>query len=201
MSNSNSKPVIGPVRLSYLRAFEAEENRLNGKIEYSVTCLIPKKPTAQCPDPESVRKALVEHCKETAQAKWGTKLPAGMRNPLRDGDTELDDDGKPRQPGYWFFRCSSGAKYPPLLIDGDRKPVTERDGWDSGDWGRIKIGAYAYDQAGNKGVACGLYGIQFTHGDEHFCGGRTTAEDFEVVGVQGRAAKAIAEEFDPFEDQ
>lgn len=199
---SKSKHKIGPVRFSFVRVFQPERSRLNeGKLEYSVTCLIPKVPTAQCPDPESVRKALVEHCKEAAHAKWGAKLPAGMRSPLRDGDTELDDDGKPRQPGCWYFRCASGEKFPPVVVDGDRKPVTDRDGWESGDWGNVLVTIFPWEKAGNKGLAIGLEGVQFTHGDEHFSGGRATAEDFEVVGVQGRVAKAIAEEFDPFEDQ
>lgn len=197
---SRSTIIVGPVRLSYLSVFAPRKSTLNDNTEFTCTLLIPKQPTPQCADPKALLDRVKAHCKAIITEKWGTKPPAGLRSPIRDGDTDLDGNGQPRQPGYWFIRASSSDAYPPLTIDGDRNVVTRDSGWDSGDWGYVKIGGYPYDAAGNRGVSMGLYGVQFTVRDEHF-GSRTTADEFEKVGVSGAPSSSSADEYDPFEDQ
>ncbi len=46
----------------------------------------------------------------------------------------------------------------------------------SGCYGRVFINFYAFNTAGNKGIACGLNNVQKVD-DGEFLGGRTKAED------------------------
>lgn len=188
-----SKPgtgIIGPVRFAYLFVHEARVNNLepNEPPKFETTLLIPKQANEFCPDPAAVLKNARGLVKDALDDFFGDKKPTDARHPVKDGD-EPTSGGEGKFPGYWFIKTS--AQYPPLLCDGYRNPVTDKDAWVSGDWGNVKIACFGYDSKGNKGVSVGLRGIQFTRKDEPFGSGGTSANEFDIVESVGG---------DPFED-
>ncbi len=198
MTNTDKKHTpIGPVRFSYLTVFRPRlnPNKEPQVSEFSVVLMIPKEPNQFCPDPKSVGKKISELVKETLAAKFPT-TPVKWDNPLKDGDEESDGQGNPKFPGYWFVRASCRDEFPPLLVDGDRQPVT--GGWQSGDWGKVLIQCYGYDQKGNKGVGVGLRGIQFLKHDEPLGTASVTPDAFDVE--EGDAPIVGQQEYDPFAD-
>ena len=71
---------------------------------------------------------------------------------------------------------TASSKNKPGVVDGDRKPVTDSTKIWAGEYGRVAINFYAYEVSGNKGVACGLNGVQcLGYGDP--IDGRIAAED------------------------
>lgn len=155
---------IGPVRFSYMSVFKPRKNDLkDGRLEYSLVCLIPKAANQFCPDPKSVGSRTAALIKAVAAEKWGADAK-GWTTCLKDGDAEKNDEGEPKHPGYWFFRATANVEYPPVLVDAGRNTVL--DGWQSGDWGNVQVRFWPYDQKGNKGVSCGLRAIQFVRHDE-----------------------------------
>lgn len=203
MSNTETQKrpglgIIGPVRLSYLSAFKPRANHMKGADEYSAVLLIPKEPNAFCPDPKAVGKAANALIKEALEAKLGANV-AKWDSPLKDGDTETDNEGNPRNPGHWYIGVSAKADYPPLLIDCDRNPVTS--GWQSGDWGKVQIQFYGYEFQGRKGVGAGLRGIQFLKHDEPLGGGGGASPDDFDAEQGDRSATAGEGAADPFADE
>lgn len=198
--------LIGPVRLSYLSVFKPRKNDLNGEMEYSVRLLIPKTPTDKCPNPKALAKIAADAIKAAAVAKLGDKI-SNYDNPLRDGDTELDANDNPKEPGYWYINAKAKEDYPPDLLNASRIPATAEMGWQSGDWGKVALTFYGYDQK-KKGVGCGLRGIQFLYKDEALGGGGSVAHMFQEekgddpTGIPvGTGASAInVDEYDPFAD-
>lgn len=203
-----SATIVGPVRLSYLNVFKARLNNLNQKMEYSVRLLIPKKPTDKCPDP----KKIIDICADAIKAAKAEKIPdvKVWDNPLRDGDKELDSNtGEPKEPGYWYINAKANEEYPPELCDAKRLPVTPDMGWGSGDWGKVVLAFYGYDQA-KKGVGCGLRCIQFIYKDESLGGGGSVAHLLQeeqgddptaLTSHADSAASPAVDEYDPFGDE
>jgi hypothetical protein len=163
----NSKVITGKVRFCYAnvhqpRGFEGQEPK------YSVCLLIPKS------DKESLAKinAAIDAAKEAGRDKWGGKIPANIRTPLRDGDEEKPD--RPEFRGHYFINANSKQK--PGIVDGRRDPLLDPTEFYSGCYGRASINFYAYNFAGNRGVAAGLNNLQKLADGEPL-GGRVRAED------------------------
>lgn len=197
MSNTQqqSKPgtgVVGPVRFSYLCVHEARPNNLkpNDPPKFEATLLVPKEANEFCPDPAAVLAKIKTLAKEAFDDFFGSKKPANAKSPVRDGD-EPNTSGEPRYPGYWFVKTTSA--YQPLLIDGYRNKVTDKEAWVSGDWGFVKIACFGYDQSGNQGVSVGLRAVQFVRKDEPFGTGGTSADEFDLHQTPGGG-----DGFDPF---
>lgn len=197
--------LIGPVRLGYLNVYEPRKNDLNDKYEYSVRLMIPKQPTEKCPDPKGIAKTCADAIKAAAAAKLGDKI-TNYDNPLRDGDTETNSEGQPKEPGYWYINCRANEDFPPELINAKRELVTKEMGWKSGDWGKVAISFYGYDQK-KKGVGCGLRCIQFLYTDEPLGGGGSVSHMFQEeqgddpTSGGGSRGSSAADEYDPFEDE
>jgi hypothetical protein len=196
MSNEkHTTSVIGPVRFAFLNIFKPRE-QLDGSHGYDAVLLIPKEPGEFCDDPKAVGRKLTEMIKNAAGERQGK-----YDSPLRDGDVEVSGEGVPKFPGYWFVRAKAREEYPPIVIDGQRSPVTARDGWTSGDWGNAKLSCYWYDKSGKRGVGVGLRGIQFLYKDDSF-GVADSPEDFPVVEDADINAAAndrgYEEDYDPF---
>ena len=83
----NNTKVIISARASYLHAFEPDS--INGSDpKYSVSLIIDKKDT----DLIAKIKKAVEQAKEDGKSKWGGKIPANLKLPLRDGDLDRPED-------------------------------------------------------------------------------------------------------------
>ena len=90
MANSKTKVVTGVVRLSYANVWEPKAINEGQQPKYSVSLIIPKS------DTETIAKinAAVDAAIEEGIGKFGGKKPnkASLKLPLRDGDTEREDD-------------------------------------------------------------------------------------------------------------
>ena len=131
--------------------------------------LIPKTDKATL---DKIRRA-VEAAKQLGvQTKWGGKLPANLKMPLRDGDAERSDDEAFK--GHFFINCNSRTK--PGVVDAQLNEILDPSEVYSGAYGRVSVNFYPYDHKGNRGIACGLNNIQKLR-DGDYLGGRSRPED------------------------
>lgn len=165
-----AKVITGKVRVSFFKADLGEVNKLNGKHEFSTQLLIPK-------DDEKTVSEIKAAAKEALKDKFGDKIPKNVRNPLRDGDTETNQDGSPKgavYEGMYFINVKSNKR--PGIVDTKGHDVA--DGViKSGDYIRASLGPFAYSNAGNNGVSFGLNNILFVEEGEPLGGGRSSAVD------------------------
>lgn len=162
-----SKVVTGLVRLSYAHVWEPAS--INGSDEkYSVSLIIPKSDTKTV---KAIQDA-VEQAKQDGKAKFGGKIPANLKLPLRDGDIERPDDEA--YSDSYFINANSKDK--PQIVDKNVQPILDKNEVYSGCYARVSITLYAFNSNGNRGIACGLGNIQkVADGDP--LGGRSRAED------------------------
>lgn len=163
-----TKVVTGKVRGSYVNVFRPRVNDMNGKEEYSLALLIPKT------DTKTVGK-INAAVKEAAAKKFGDKVPAKFRHPLRDGDEERPDDEA--YAGHYFVNVKSQQK--PGIVDKDRNEVLDASEFLSGDYCRCSLNAYAYDVSGNRGAALGLNNIQVLAKGEPLTSAARAEDDFD----------------------
>lgn len=170
---SKTKVITGKnTRLSYFHGWEPTS--INGGPErYSVSVLIPKG------DKETVKAIndAVDAAIEEGIAKFGGKKPnkAAIKLPLRDGDTEREDEA---YAGHWFINANS--KTAPQIVDKAVKPILDRDEVYSGCYARVSLNFYAFNSNGNKGIACGLGNIQKIRDGEALGGRSSAADDFST---------------------
>lgn len=174
----NEKPdfntvIITPVfRLSYPHVWEPVFNQLAKREEYSIQMLF---------DKATAKTGMAEMAKLVNQLiawkKWGPEA----KKPFIDGDTKRDSQGvliaekNPCNKGMIIVR--SWSKQAPGIVDPSGKhPITQQDEIYGGCYCKAQLNAYAYDQAGNRGVSFGLLHIQKVKDGESF-GTRTRAED------------------------
>ncbi len=172
--NMNLTKVIVPCRFSYLHCWEP--NTVNdGDPKYSVSAIIPKSDTETI---EKIKRA-IEQAKKDSVSKWGGKVPANLKLPLRDGDIDRPEDEA--YADSYFFNANS--KQAPQVVDKNVQPILDQSEVYSGCYGRISVNFYGFSTNGNKGIAVGLGNIQKLRDGESL-GGRTSAEeDFDAVEV------------------
>jgi len=167
MENNKTKVITGKVRFSYANVWEPKS--INGGDEkYSVSLIIPKSDTKTIND----IKAAIEAAKQDGKAKFGGKIPANLKLPLRDGDIDRPEDEAYKD--SYFVNANSKDK--PSIVDKNVKPIMDQDEVYSGCYGRASITFYTFNQNGNKGVACGLGNLQKLSEGEPLSG-RSRAED------------------------
>jgi hypothetical protein len=179
MANDNqaTKVITGKVRLSYVHVFEPRPDD-DGNEKYSCSVLIPKS------DKETLRKikAAVDAAIEQGKtSKWGGKVPANLKKPLRDGDEERPDDEA--YAGHYFLNATSKTK-PGIAKPIGKGPdgrikfqeITDSTEVYSGCYAKVSINFYPFDAKGNKGVAAGLNNIVKVQ-DGEFLGGRASVQD------------------------
>ena len=168
MAMNATKVVTGKVRLSYAHVWEPVSIN-DSKPKYSVSLVIPKS------DKETIKaiNAAVDAAIEEGIAKFGGKKPnkAALKLPLRDGDTERDDEVYKN-----CFFVNANSTTAPQIVDRSVQPILDREEVYSGCYARVSINFYAYNTNGNKGIACGLGNIQKIADGEPL-GGRTSAKD------------------------
>nr|WP_294682825.1 DUF2815 family protein [uncultured Anaerotignum sp.] len=165
--NNATKVVTGEVRFSFLNVFEPKS--INGSEEkYSVSLLIPKTDTKTI---NAINRA-VESAKQAGIGKFGGKIPAAMKLPLRDGDVERPEDEV--YAGHYFVNANC-KQQPGLVYKNGQKIIDSTDLY-SGCYGHASINFFAFNNNGNKGVACGLNHLMKTRDGEPL-GGRSKAED------------------------
>ena len=171
MTNSvQTKVITGKGRLSYAYVWQPREQDGQDS-KYSTSFLIPKT------DKETLKKifAAIEAAKEMGRLKkWGGKIPANLKLPLRDGDEEADGRGDEYR-GHYFFNASS--KDAPGIVDAQRCPVLDKTEVYSGCYARLSVNFFPYDTNGNRGVGVGLNHIQKLADAEPLGGARGRPEN------------------------
>lgn len=164
-----TRVVTGEVRLSYANLFEPKSIQ-GSKPKYSVSLIIPKSDKATLAKIEAAIDAAIE----AGIAKFGGKRPnkAALKLPLRDGDTERDDEAYANS---MFVNANSTT--PPQAVDESLAPILDRSQVYSGCYGRASITFYAFNTNGNKGIACGLGNVQKLRDGEPLGGGHVSAEE------------------------
>lgn len=174
MTVQNTK-VIVPCRLSYAHIWEPDS--VNGsEPKYSVSCIIDKD------DKDTIVKIqkAIELAKEEGKGKWGGKILANLKTPLRDGDIDRPEDEA--YSGAMFLNANS--RQAPQVVDKKVQPILDQSEVYSGCYGRVSVTFYAYNSNGNKGIAAGLGNVQKLRDGEPL-GSRANAKDeFDAVEAE-----------------
>lgn len=171
MNNQNNTKVIVPCRFSYLHCWEPDS--VNGSDpKYSVSAIIPKSDTKTV----NAIKAAIEQAKKDSVSKWGGKVPANLKLPLRDGDIDRPDDEA--YAGCYFFNANS--RQAPQVVDSKVQPILDQSEVYSGCYGKISVTFYGYNSNGNRGIAAGLGNIQKLKDGESLGGRTSAADDFQT---------------------
>ncbi|MCQ4794873.1 DUF2815 family protein [Anaerofustis stercorihominis] len=172
MSNTaNATKVIVPCRFSYLHCWEPDSVN-GGDPKYSVSAIIPKSDTKTI----NAIKAAVEQAKKDSVSKWGGKIPANLKLPLRDGDLDRPDDEA--YANSYFFNANS--RQAPQVVDARVQPILDQSEVYSGCYGKISVTFYGYNSNGNRGIAAGLGNIQKLRDGESLGGRSSAADDFQT---------------------
>ena len=173
-----NKVVFGPCRLSYTHLFSKyapDGDPTSGKFMTNV--LIPKdeKETVK-----AIQQAIEAGKKAAIVSKWGGKEPKKLDMPLRDGDTDKDDDEVYADCYFVNAKCNTR----PGIVDKNKAPIVDEDEIYSGVWAIVSVTFYGYDVSGNRGVACGLNNVmKFKDGER--LGGRSSADsDFADLDLE-----------------
>lgn len=126
-----TRVVTGEVRLSYANLFEPKSIQ-GSKPKYSVSLIIPKSDKATLAKIEAAIDAAIE----AGIAKFGGKRPnkAALKLPLRDGDTERDDEAYANS---MFVNANSTT--PPQVVDESLAPILDRSQVYSGCYARASV--------------------------------------------------------------
>lgn len=183
---------INDVRFSYCNLFQpkAPFNNPQGKPKYSVTVLVPKTNTAA--------KAVIDNAISQAidagvSSKWNGVRPPQPSICVHDGDGPRPSDGSAfgeECKGCWVFTAST--KQPPFVVDEYVQNIIDPTKVYSGMWGNVNVTFFAYNNAGKKGIGCGLNGVQKIRDGEALGGQITAQEAFKPVGTPPASAPAYA---------
>ncbi|WP_163195253.1 DUF2815 family protein [Clostridium thermarum] len=169
----NTKVVTGKIRMSYANLFTARAIAEGQEPKYSLCVLIPKS------DKETIRKinGAIDTAKKAGASLWGGKLPSNLKTPLRDGDEERPDQEE--YAGHYFLNATSKQK--PGIVDRNLNEIIDPSEVYSGCYGRVSLNFYAFNQAGNKGIGCGLQNVQKLADGESLTGRTRAEDDFEAI--------------------
>ena len=175
---------INDVRFSYCNLYEPVSK--NGQDpKYSVTVLVPKTNTAA----KAAIDAAIQEAAAGVTKCWGGIRPPQPAICVHDGDGVRPSDGMPfgeECHGCWVFTASS--KQQPFVVDTNVQNIIDPRQVYSGMWGNISINFFAYNQAGKRGVGCGLNGVQKTRDGEPLTSRVTAQEAFSPVAGTGTGA-------------
>ena len=178
--------VGNPVRLSYAKLFVPEADD-SGKLKYSTQILINKSDTETL---TKIRTAM----KMASDQRWGSaeNVPQGARVPLRDGDAS-GLGGVPAKAvagaapygGHFFMNLKSD--YAPDVVDQAMIKITDSGQIVSGDYARVSMNCFAYDNKKGAGVSFGLANVQLVRKGEPL-GDKVSAEkEFESIPTDADA--------------
>ncbi len=116
--NNATKVVTGVVRLSYANVWEPASIK-GGTPKYSVSLIIPKEDEKTL----AAINAAIDAAIKDGVSKFGGKIPnrAALKLPLRDGDTERDDEA---YKGSYFINANSTTA--PQIVDRTVQPILDR---------------------------------------------------------------------------
>lgn len=168
---SKSRITTGKVRLSFVHVFKPTAIQEGQDPKYNVSIIIDKKDKATLAKIEAGVKAATD---KGAKDLWGGKLPKKLKTPLRDGDEEKDDEAYQNS-----FFIGANSKRKPKVVDRNFNEILDPEELYSGCYAAAVLNFYAYDVAGNKGIAAGLESIMKLSDGEPLGGsGGNVRDDF-----------------------
>lgn len=169
---NTTKVVTGVVRLSYANIWDPTSIN-GGTPKYGVSLIISKNDEKTL----AAINAAIDNAIKDGIAKFGGKIPnkATLKLPLRDGDTEREDEA---YKNAYFINANSTTA--PQIVDRSVQPILDRSEVYSGCYARVSINFYAFNSNGNRGVACGLGNIQKVKDGEPLGGKSSAADDFST---------------------
>lgn len=172
-NQKETKVVTGVVRLSYANIWQPKSVN-GGEEKYSVSLIIPKSDKKTI---DAINAAVDAAIKEGV-GKFGGKIPnrAALKLPLRDGDTERDDEAYKDS-----FFVNANSTTPPQIVDSKVQPILDRSEVYSGVYARVSITFYAFNSNGNRGIACGLGNIQKVRDGEPLSSRSNAEDDFTTL--------------------
>lgn len=168
---SDSKVITGKVRFSYCHVFIPKAIDEGTDPKYSVSLIIPK---SDVPAIKRIERAIEAAKIQGKVEKFGGKIPANLKTPLRDGDIERPEDSA--YADAYFINATSNRK--PQIVDADLQPIISPEDLVSGDYGRASVNFYPFAVSGNKGIAAGLNNLQLLEKGESLAGASSAADDF-----------------------
>jgi len=166
-----TKAILQGVRFSYANVFVPKKIQDSEDEKYSVSVLIPKDNEAAVVE---AKRAITAAYNAGVEKKFNGKRPKAWKNPLRDGDTEREDEA---YAGHYFINANSTRQ--PQVVDASVRPIIDQEEFYSGCYGNVSINFFAFNWQGNKGVGAGLQNIQKTKDGDRLGGSASTAaEDF-----------------------
>lgn len=144
--------------------------------QYQLALMYPKDTKAGNAAYKKLRKII----EDVAIAKFGKNAPdrlksGQLKSPLKDGD----DSGKDYTEGHWILQARSTNK--PEVVDADLDDIINTREFYGGCKARMDIYFYAFDKAGNKGVAAILNNVQKTGEGERKTGAQSAKDAFDRV--------------------
>lgn len=192
MTDTKTQPtgriMLKNVRLAFPNLFEPVQVNGEGEPRYNATLLL----AGDHPQLKELRAKI----KTVAVEKWKEKAEATLKGIaakdavcLHDGDTKAQYDGFA---GCMFVAAAAQLNSRPTVIDGQRSPVTAKDGKVyAGCYVNASIELWAQDNKWGKRVNAQLRGVQFLRDGDAFSAGRPAdSDEFEDV-----ADGADAEDF------
>ena len=168
---NSTKVVTGKVRFSYVNVFKARSFQQGQDEKYSICLLIDKRDKTTL----SKIKVAIEAAKKQGIAdKWGGKIPANLKMPLRNGDAERAEEAE-EYIGMFFINANSNQK--PGIVDENLNEILDQTELYSGCYGRASINFFPFNSNGNKGIAVGLNNVQKLADGEPLGASRASAED------------------------
>lgn len=167
--------LITPIgKASFPNLFKAKLNELSGKSEYSVDLLFDKKT-----DISSIKDSIAK----VTKAKWGSKIPKVLKNPIKDGDG-VKQNGEPYGTEYhnhFFITVKNTRK--PGIVDSQAQPILTEEEVYGGCHVRASLNPFAYDHAANKGVSLSLVNLQKIKDGTPFGGEASVSaeSEFDIV--------------------
>jgi hypothetical protein len=184
---ANTDNLLTPeFRAAFISIFRATASKnpdgTTGKAKYSIRAMFP---------PKSDMTALKAQAQAAAVTKWGDKLPKALRSPFRTNE-ELENPVEGLGDDWIVVTFSANEDRRPGLVDAQCQDIINEEDVYSGAWYRAQVRAFAYENAGNKGVSFGLQNVQKLRDDDTLGGGRTPANKaFEPVGGASKSAGSV----------
>jgi len=115
---------------------------------------------------------------ETAEEKYGKKIPKNFNYPWKDGNDKDEED-------YPDFQnkivVNAKSIYQPTVVDEDVEIIINPKEFYSGCYARASVTASCYDVDGNKGINLYLQNVQKLGDGERIGGGVEAKDEFQAV--------------------
>lgn len=192
---SATKVLTPEFRISYPNVFQPKSAAEGQEPKYSISMIFPKAKNADGTwksvmdsAPAEMKAAVVA----AIVAKWGAdkaKWPKGLKLPFRDG-AEKDNDGY----GEGVLFCNASGKNKPGVVSvyDKTKQITDPAEFRGGYYARATVNAFAYDKAGNRGVAFGLNNLIKIRDGEPFGNASDPETDFDSIPVPDGTPAGVA---------